>query len=683
MLPPDILEAHMNSSRTALHRLTLALAAVLLVATAATAQNVLTPEIILSLRNAENAQISPDGRWVAFHVAGHGQAAAQPDRPARLMREIWLAPAAGGEARPFTRGPAGDSSPAWSPDGGTLAFLSQRPGSEFVQIQLMAAAGGEARPLTKAPSAVEQFRWSPDGKRIAFTFTDPKTQAEREAEKQGRDWTVADRNYKHIRLHVVEVATGEVSVVTKEDITVHDFDWSPDGQRLVIAAAPTPTIDDSFMKLSVRIVPAAGGESRLVVNTEGKLSAPRWSPDGRWIAWLGAIQRNDPFAGSVFVVAASGGEARNLTEGYEGTATSLIWRPGYPASLVFGAIERQNTAVHSLAVPDGKRTTLYSGPLILLGTASFSRDGKMMAAVASTPQHPNEVFAGPAGGALARLTTLNPQLEGVQLGEQEIVRWKAADGWDIEGVLVKPVGFRAGTRYPVILQAHGGPEAADLNGWLGSFSRWGQMLAGMGYAVFYPNYRGSIGRGPKFAMGDHRDLMGKEFTDMTSGLDHLVKLGIADAERQGVGGGSYGGYTTAWAVTWDSARFKGGVMWMGISNWISMTGTSDIFEENSTVHWDLVMYDNYEMYWERSPLKHIHKAQTPTLIVHGAVDPRVPIGQSQEMYTALKWKGVPVDFVTYPRQGHGITEKEHQRDFMQRVAAWFDKYVKGAKAGTD
>lgn len=277
------------------------------------------------------------------------------------------------------------------------------------------------------------------------------------------------------------------------------------------------------------------------------------------------------------------------------------------------------------------------------------------------------------------LTRLNPQLTDIQLGEQEEVKWKSTDGWEIEGVLVKPVGYRKGQRYPLVMQPHGGPESADLNGWYGTYSRWGQMLAGKGFAVFYPNYRGSIGRGPEFAMADHRDLMGKEFEDMVAGIEHLIKEGIADPERIGVGGGSYGGYTTAWAATYGSERFKAAVMWMGISNWISMTGTSDIFYENSTVHWNLMMYEenNYDIYWQRSPLAHIKKANTPTLIIHGAADPRVPPSQSQEMYTALKWKGVPVEYVSYPREGHGVSERAHQYDFMNRVAAWFEQYLQG------
>jgi len=312
--------------------------------------------------------------------------------------------------------------------------------------------------------------------------------------------------------------------------------------------------------------------------------------------------------------------------------------------------------------------------LVPIGAPSFSAQGRL-ALVAHSPTHPPEVFVLDEMN-LRRLTTTNPQLSGVSLGAQEVVRWKAKDGWTIEGVLVKPVGFRSGVRYPLVVQPHGGPEAADPNGWNGSYSRWGQMLAGAGFLTFYPNYRGSIGRGVAFSKADHKDLMGAEFQDILDGIDHLVSIGVADPNRVGIGGGSYGGYTSAWATTYASDRFKAAIPWMGISNWISMTGTSDIFLENSTVHWALVMYENYEKYWERSPLKYIDRAKTPTLIIHGAADPRVPPGQSLELYTALKWKGVPVEYVTYPREGHGVAERAHQEDFMKRVLAFFQTHLK-------
>lgn len=468
--------------------------------------------------------------------------------------------------------------------------------------------------------------------------------------------------------------------MTKADVTVHDFDWFPDGKQFVVGAAETPLVDDSYMRRKVMTVSSEGGIPSLLVKTEGKLEHVRWSPDGKWIAWLGAVIEKDPYAGSVFIIPSNGGIAENLVKGYVGTGNWLEWMPGKPSTIVFRAIERQATVLHTITLPQKKREALVTQALILTGEPSFTRDGKMMALVGNTPQHPNEIFIGPTmNKPLKKLTTFNPQLADLKLGEQKVVKWKSYDGWEIEGVVVLPLGYQKGKMYPTVMQVHGGPETADLNGWLGTHSRWGQMLAGMGYVTFYPNYRGSIGRGPEFAMGNLRDLMGKEFEDMLAGIDYLIKEGITDPDRVGVGGGSYGGYASAWAATYGSHRFKAAVMWMGISNWISMSGTTDIFYELSRVHWDLIMYEenNYDIYWQRSPLAHVNKAKTPTLIIHGAVDPRVPISQSHEMYMALKWNGVPTEFVTYPRAGHSVSEKAHQYDFMKRVAAWFEKYLKG------
>jgi dipeptidyl aminopeptidase/acylaminoacyl peptidase len=639
-------------------------------------EDVLTPERILSIRTITDAQLSPDGSTIVFQV---NRPRTEREKPGAAIPELWIVPSAGGEPRRFTASPAGDHSPRWSPDGGTIAFVSRREDQNSSQLYLIPSAGGEARQLTRAEGNVGMFRWSPDGKRIAFLMRDPRTAAEREAEQRGEDWTIADQNYKHTRLYVVDVATGVTVRIYEDDLTVYEFDWSPDGHRFVIVAAQTPTVDDSYMRKRLYTVPASGGSPALLTKTEGKLGNAAWSPDGRWIAWNGAVAENDPYQGSVFVVESAGGTPRNLTRGYQGTASWVGWRPGRGAELIARGIERQSTFVSSLALSDGKQTPLLKGDAMVSSEPSFSSDGSAFAIVANTPTHPNEVFlVSAAEGAARRLTVFNPQLQGVRLGEQRVVRWKSTDGWDIEGVVVLPVGYEKGRRYPTVLQPHGGPEAADLNGWMASYGRWGQMLAGMGYVTFYPNYRGSIGRGPEFAMADHRDLMGREFDDMLSGLDELIAQGITDGSRLGVGGGSYGGYAAGWAATYASERFKAAVVWMGISDWISMTGTSDIFYENSTVHWDLMLYEgeNSRLFWQRSPVAQIQRAKTPTLIVHGAADPRVPIGQSQELYTALKWKGVPVEFVTYPRAGHGLSERAHQLDFMKRVAGWFENYLK-------
>jgi dipeptidyl aminopeptidase/acylaminoacyl peptidase len=649
---------------------------VLAAGTVAAQSAVVTPDLILTLANVLDAQISPDGSTIAYQLSRPRRA----DEPPGVARnELWMIPAPGGEARRLTQGD--DRMPRWSPDGRRVAFLGRRPETATPQVHLLEMTGGEARPLTTAPAAVSSFKWSPDGRALAYTYTDPPTDQERRDTTQGRDWTVADHNYKHTRLYRLDVASGKSEAVTRADLTVHDYDWSPDGQQLVIGAARTPTIDDSFMGVRLYIVPAAGGTPEPFVETTGKLGLPRWSPDGRTIAWLGATSTDDPHAGSVFTApargrAAGGPDRANLTGQAESSALWIGWRPGADDTLAYLAAERQDVRMHFLSAGTRARQTLAAAGVIPVGTPSFSANGTRVALVAHSPSHPQEVYAGDVTAGVKRVTTTNAQLNGVALGAQEVVVWKARDGMSIEGVLVKPVGFKAGVRYPLVVQPHGGPESADPNGWNGFYSRWGQMLAGAGFLTLYPNYRGSIGRGVAFAKADHRDLMGKEFEDMLDGIDHLVKIGVADSNRVGIGGGSYGGYTSAWAATYASDRFKAAIPWMGITNWISMTGTSDIFLENSTVHWALVMYENYEKYWERSPLKYVDRAKTPTLIIHGAADPRVPPGQSLELYTALKWKGVPVEYVTYPREGHGVAERAHQEDFMKRVLAFFQKHLR-------
>ncbi|MEK6572497.1 MAG: S9 family peptidase, partial [Bacteroidota bacterium] len=602
------------------------------------------------------------------------------EKPGAPWSELWMVSASGGSPYRFTYNDKSDRSPRWSPDGKWVAFISTRGEPERAQVYLIPSDGGEARQLTQAENSVGAFKWSPDGRTIAYTVQDPKTKEEQKAEKEGRDWTVADANYKHTRLYAINLSTQESWLVTKSDVSVWAFDWSPDGKKLVLVGSEKPLVDYQEMFSKLMVVDASGGQPTVIVKTEGKLENPAWSLDGKWIAYRGATSLNDPYAGSVFVVPATGGTPENVTKNYDGTATWIGWLPK-SNTIVFAPIERQSVALRSISLIDKKITPLLTQNIILAG-ASFSADGLKMALVANTPRHPNEVWVGETKkGQVTRITKFNPELEGLTLGEQEIVKWKGKDGWEIEGVLVKPVGYQSGRRYPAVLQAHGGPESADLNGWLGTYSRWAQLLAANGFAVLMPNYRGSIGRGAEFAKADHRDMMGKEFEDMVAGADYLIARGIADPDRIGIGGGSYGGYTAAWAATAGSKHFKASVMFMGIADQISKVGTTDIFWEGQLVHWDMILYDNFDFFWSRSPLKYIHNANTPTLILHGERDARVPIGQAHEMYNALKWKGVPTEFVTYPRAGHGLTEKAHQLNFMNRVLGWYTKYLKDGITG--
>jgi dipeptidyl aminopeptidase/acylaminoacyl peptidase len=302
-------------------------------------------------------------------------------------------------------------------------------------------------------------------------------------------------------------------------------------------------------------------------------------------------------------------------------------------------------------------------------------DGQTFACAGSTPLHPREVFTGTLGGELRRHTDSNPWLANKRLGEQEVVRWKAPDGLEIEGVVVKPVGYAAGKRYPLAVLVHGGPEGVSLHDWNTRSGYPAQLFATRGYMVLEPNYRGSHGRGVAFGKADQEDLGGKEIEDVLAGIDHLVAQGLVDAERVGMGGWSYGGYLSGLAATKYSDRFKAAMVGAAITDWISFTGTTEIEHENSLVHWNLWPWDNFELAWARSPVAHAKHSKTPTLIVHGAADSRVPPEQATELYRALRHFGVKTDLVVYPRAGHGLSEEAHQIDFVTRFLDWFDRHI--------
>lgn len=643
-------------------------------------EKLLTPELILSIKPVTDVQLSPDGGRILFHSS---RPRSTDDKPGDSWGEIWIIWQTGDAPSRLTHNNRTDRHARWSPDGKTIAFISTRGTLETAQIYLISLAGGEARQLTSVENSVRSFKWSPDGRTIAFTMEDAKTERDLQSEREGRDWIVADENYKHIRLYGVRVPAGEVWKITNDELSIWDFDWSPEGKRLVVQATRTPKVDDQYMNSMLMTVDAEGNVPKLLVKTEGKLESPRWSPDGKTIAWLGATKRSDPYAGSVYVVSTAGAEPRergepvNLTPEYEGSATFLTWLPK-SNYLVFRAIERQQNALRKIDLSTQRISPILTEPIIY-NEVSFSADGKLMALAANSPSHPNDVFLGETrSGTAKRMTKFNPQLDGITLAEQEVVIWNANDGLEVEGILVKPIGYVKGQRYPLFVQFHGGPEAADVNGWLGLVTRWGQMLAARGIAVLYPNYRGSIGRGVAFSEANQKDMMGSEFDDVLAGIDHFAREGIVDENFIGLGGGSYGGYAAGWAATKHSHRFKLAVSWMGVSNRVSKVGTADNHTEEMIVHWTVDMYDDFELYWDRSPLKHIQNAQTPTLILHGEKDARVPVSQGRELYTALKWKGVPVEFVVYPRERHGITERAHQEDFLNRILIWTEKYLRAS-----
>lgn len=624
----------------------------------------LTAEDIVRLVSVSDAALSPDGKQVAF-VRRVPRGAM--DGPGGSRSVIWVVPTRGGEPRRYTAPDHSSAQPRWSPDGRWLGFRSSRPGDVGAQVYKISPKGGEPERLTDLEGGVRHFEWSPDGKTIAVLANKPKTQAERDAQKEGRDWVLSDVHGTSRRLFVIAPGA-KPRMIGDPDMHVERFAWAPDGKRLVVVANARADVDAVMMYSGLFVATLDGGWSALT-KTQGKLGALAWSPDGAKIAFLGASDLHDPTAGVLHVVDAAGGEAQALTLEYEGTGASVMW----PGRLLLLANESTRTVLYAVDPSTGarKRVTPDGSP----ACRRVHVEDKMMACVGSTAAHPSELFVAPLGKPLKRRTDSNPWLAEKKLGRQEEVRWTAADGTALEGVLIHPVD---GTKpAPLVVLPHGGPEGISLNDWGTRATYPAQLFATRGFAVFMPNYRGSQGRGVAFGKADQRDLGGKEFEDVLAGIDDLSSKGIIDANRVGMGGWSYGGYFSALAATKHSARFKAAMVGAAITNWMSFTGTTEIEHENSLVHWNLWPYAEPKLAWERSPMAHLRDAKTPTLIVHGQSDTRVPPTQAMELYRGLRHFDVHAEIALYPREGHGLGERAHQLHFAEMFVRFFETHVKG------
>jgi dipeptidyl aminopeptidase/acylaminoacyl peptidase len=453
--------------------------------------------------------------------------------------------------------------------------------------------------------------------------------------------------------------------------------WSPTDDRLAVVLAPTPLVDDDLINRRVSIVSAATGNVIARVNNPGSFGAMEWSPDGKAIALLDGADRHDSDSARLYIIDPQTGAMQRLLPDIDWDFSQIAWmnagRIAYIADegvwTSFNRLERDGSGRHTIVATGGPIFTALS----------LAADGQSAAFIAESPAHPPEVYFMRHGDAgPRRLTDSNPWLAERRLAKQEPVKWKARDGLELEGVLIRPLDEQPGTRYPLLFSVHGGPESHDPNGWLTSYADPGQVAAARGYAVFYPNYRGSTGRGEKFLKMSQGDPAGKEFDDLADAVDHFVSIGLADKAKVGVTGGSYGGYATAWCSTYYSEKFAAGVMFVGISNKISKFGTTDIVNEEYYVHALHRPWEAWQMFLERSPIYHAGKSKTPLLIAGGLADPRVHPQQSMEMYRHLKLRSAaPVRLVRYPGEPHGNRRAASRYDYHLRMLQWFDHYLKG------
>jgi len=629
----------------------------------------ITPEIIADIRNVSEVAISPSGNEIAYILRIPGE-----DASGMQKSVLMTIPKAGGTPKTILEKVYNPSSISWSNDGKNIYFLMKDTIKKVVQLNIVQLANKDVIKITSGESGVAHYAFSPDGKSLALVITDARSEQEKADEKKKKDWEVKDDNLKFNRLYVTDASasTSPKEIVSGKSLNVTSFIWSPDGKMIYFTATDKVSIDWTYMYQKIYKVSAEGGNPDIVCDTDGKLGNIDISPDGKKLAFCGAVDISDPLPQSVFVVPVDSGDTKNLTEKYEGSVAEVKWINN--TTILALTVEGCYSSLKKIDMK-GKITSVYGKSAIIRAMSLNVKTG-VMAFSASAPQNPNEVYSGTTSGGLKKLTDSNPDLKGIQLTKQEVVSWTGPDGWKIEGVLTYPKDYKAGTKYPLLLQLHGGPEGVSTNGWNTRAVYPVQWYSANGYFILEPNYRGSQGRGVNFAKGDHKDLGGKEFDDVLAGIDFLVTKGMVDNDKVGTGGFSYGGYFSAWAATKHSARFKAAMMGAGISNWISFSGTTEIIHENSLVHWDLWWYDHQDLVWDRSPLAHINNAKTPMLIVHGGADTRVPLSQSEEMYNALKLKKVHTQLIVYKRQPHGILEREAQIDYMNRTLEWFKEYVK-------
>ena len=638
----------------------------------------LTPYDVGNMEQVLETAISPDGETMAYTVY---KQADPTENNAYAYRELYVAEAgADAKGKPYITGDVRVRDIAFTPDGDHITFRANRKSDDHTVLYAIPVDGGEARKALEFRSSIYDYDWHPSEDKVVFTAREEGVPGERSDVPYHAE--VYEEGEPNRKAYIAEAFqdTDDARMMQTEG-TVYQVKWSPSGDRIALSRAPTPFIDDYYMYQRVRVVDAESGEVTAKIENPGKLGEITWSPDGQRIAMISGIDIHDPIDGRLAVADADGGELDFIMKGYKGKIEDIAWTDNETIRYLASESTAQTLAEINYD-GSGKQTLIEPG-----GRAydSFSMDGdaQSMVLTASTPAHPTEAYyMEDTDSEPVRITHLNGWLDDVALGRQEVIEYEAADGLTIEGLLIYPVGYEEGEEYPLVTVVHGGPEAHYDNGWVTRYSDPGQMAAAMGMAVFYPNYRGSTGRGVEYLKSSQGDPAGKEFDDVVDGVDYLIEQGIADEDKVAVTGGSYGGYATGWMATKYSEKFAAGVMFVGISNKISKVGTTDIPDEELLVHALKRPWEDWQFFLERSPIYHAGNNETPLLIMHGKEDPRVNPGQSREMYRHLKIRTeVPVRLVFYPGEGHGNGRATSRMDYNMRSLRWIKYYLEnGNKA---
>jgi dipeptidyl aminopeptidase/acylaminoacyl peptidase len=623
----------------------------------------------LNVPQMSSPHLSPDGESLVFEVA-------EADwKKNKQVTHLWLQR---GNADPvqITYGVEDETDPAWSPDGQHLAFLSKRGEDEETQVFLLPTAGGEARRLTSHDASVGDVSWAPDSSAIYFLAEDPETEEEKKKEKLKDDVFMFDEDKKHKHLWRQSLDAEEATRLTEGDFTIRAYELSRDGEQIVVQRAPTPLLNSIF-EAELHLIDANGEDWRRLTDNDDSESSPEISPNGDSVLYISDVNAaGDPYYnGNLFVVSADGGDPQMLLQDAPWEIDNASWSDN-GRSIYFVANTGVRSNLYEVDLDSERVSQVTEGDHALFGWEYLPDIDQHIAGI-STPDNPGEVWR-IRNGRSSRLTSLYEDLSSeFFLPRQEAVTWAGDDGTMVEGLIYYPKDYEEGKRYPLAVQTHGGPAASDkfrYPGW-GSYM---QILAGRGWLVFRPNYRGSVGYGDEFLrdMVDH--YFNQAHLDVMTGVDHLIERGLADPDRMIKMGWSGGGHMTNKIITFTD-RFKAAASGAGAANWVSMYGQTDIriHRENWFGGSPWAENASIEKFWEQSALSSIWKVKTPTIVLVGQNDERVPATQSVELYRALKANGVDTHLYMAPREPHGWRELRHRLFKVNIELEWFERHALG------
>ncbi len=645
---------------------------ILLFVAAVSAQAVWEPELQIKLKVAGTPRVSPDAKKVLYTVS---EAVMTSDK-SEYITQVWIGDVVSKQNMQLTFGEKSSSNPRWSPDGNWIAFLSNRKDNKN-NIYLLSLNGGEAEPLTEAKVSISDFLWSPDGKSIAYTMTDSKTEDEEKNDKARNDFRWVDENLKMSRLYVIGVQKDqngkrEPRKLTDGNYNVDSFDWAPDSSRIAFSYTKTAIAND-WPTADVSIVEIASGKTTVLANSPNVAeSGPFYSPDGNSIALTSAEPRWAQNA-VIQVFPSGGGQPKSLAPSYDGSPGIVGWSSD-SKKIYFSEAVGMITQTYSLDVATNKIAELNRSQNVLTGV-SLNRTGTAFGYIRQTPEVPGDVYVAQASNFTSvRVSQVNADQKLPVTGRTEVIQWKSTDGKIIEGLLTYPVGFQVGHRVPLILNIHGGPAGVFQQTFIGGRGVYPlATFASRGYAILRANPRGSSGYGTEFRRANMKDWGGGDYQDLMTGVDRVIEMGVADPERLGVMGWSYGGFMTSWIVT-QTKRFKVASAGAPVTNLMSFNGTADIpgFVPD---YMGGQSWEAFDAYQKHSPMFNVKGVSTPTMIQQGDADIRVPISQGYEFYNALKAQHVPTRMLVLPRQPHGPTEPKMQLIAMKSNLEWFDKYL--------